>query len=560
MIKNYTKNNVLNAIESVIEKAFGRRVSEELVSDLQNELKLLSSYFKVNEEQALIIAVIFASSYQEGPVSTRMLCDFFKCTPINLIEYHNCFTDLENKGLVLRQKVKYKRGSSFGNTEYNIHELVVQAIIENQPIPEIKTDKFKDPIDFLEAIYKLSKEREEDNISTAELIKDTRELIEQNRDMALIKSIKRWELSIIDTYIFLYTIWKYLVGDELINVGKAFDEIFDHHTQKIRVVQKLYSGESSLLVKNLIEMQEAQFFDDTDIKLTNVSLNILHELGLHSSTKAKKGQLANPGNIPWKKLFYNDEEYKQIRMLQNILSENQFQQMKERLLAKSLNTGIAVLLYGESGTGKTESVYQIARESGREIMKVDISRTKSMWFGESEKLIKKIFNDYKSYMGSADLCPILLFNEADAVFSVRKESGVSNIEQTENTIQNIILDELENFQGILFATTNLLANLDKAFERRFLFKVRFDQPSIQNLELIWNDKMPYLPKQQCNELARIYPFSGGQVDNIARKAEMEFVFKGKYPDLPSIIELCNNELFEKKQNIKIGFKQLVKQI
>ena len=64
--------------------------------------------------------------------------------------------------------------------------------------------------------------------------------------------------------------------------------------------------------------------------------------------------------------------------------------------------------------------------------------------------------------------PILLFNEADAVFSKRKDVNNGNVAQTENAIQNIILEEMENLDGILIATTNLADNLDGAFERRFV--------------------------------------------------------------------------------------------
>ncbi len=73
----------------------------------------------------------------------------------------------------------------------------------------------------------------------------------------------------------------------------------------------------------------------------------------------------------------------------------------------------------------------------------------------------------------------LLFNEADGVFGKRKDNPSSNVTQTEIAIQNIILEEMEKLDGILFATTNLTDNLDKAFERRFLFKIRFDKPTLE---------------------------------------------------------------------------------
>ena len=132
---------------------------------------------------------------------------------------------------------------------------------------------------------------------------------------------------------------------------------------------------------------------------------------------------------------------------------------------------------------------QIARETGRHIVHVDISESKSAWFGESEKRIKKVFTSYRN---ACEICekkgekiPILLFNEADAIISKRKDSTVGDVAQTENAMQNIILEELENLRGIFIATTNLAENMDAAFERRFLFKIKFENPSEEAKAAIW---------------------------------------------------------------------------
>jgi SpoVK/Ycf46/Vps4 family AAA+-type ATPase len=127
----------------------------------------------------------------------------------------------------------------------------------------------------------------------------------------------------------------------------------------------------------------------------------------------------------------------------------------------------------------------LAIDTNREIMKVEISQSKSMWFGESEKIIKRIFTDYKAFAKESKQTPILLFNEADAILSKRNAAGSSNVAQTENAIQNILLEEFENFEGILIATTNLASNLDTAFERRFLYKVQFQKPSVNIRAKIW---------------------------------------------------------------------------
>jgi SpoVK/Ycf46/Vps4 family AAA+-type ATPase len=220
---------------------------------------------------------------------------------------------------------------------------------------------------------------------------------------------------------------------------------------------------------------------------------------------------------------------------------------------KGMPEGITVILHGAPGTGKTETVYQLARATGREIMKVDISRTRSMWFGESERLVKQIFNDYRDFKKSSSVCPVLLFNEADAIISKRLESVQSTAGKTENTLQNILLEELESFNGIFFATTNLVQNLDRAFERRFLFKVSLTLPDISNRAMIWKSKLLHLDLGNCKELASQFIFSGGQIDNIARKCEMAYVISGTMPGLNEIISFCREERLEGNGRQKIGF-------
>src|SRR5690606_855946 len=210
------------------------------------------------------------------------------------------------------------------------------------------------------------------------------------------------------------------------------------------------------------------------------------------------------------------------------------------------------IFHGVPGTGKTESVYQLARSSGRNIFKVDISETKSMWFGESQKLVKNIFKTYQQYQKTEALCPILLFNEADAVIGKRKAAGSSNVADTENAIQNILLEELENFDGILFATTNLIGNLDSAFERRFLYKINFEKPKIHAAAKIWKSKLPYHSDEEAHKLASEFNFSGGEIENIARKILLDEVLNNISPKFIQTQKHCQSEKWM-ESNQKIGF-------
>jgi SpoVK/Ycf46/Vps4 family AAA+-type ATPase len=220
-----------------------------------------------------------------------------------------------------------------------------------------------------------------------------------------------------------------------------------------------------------------------------------------------------------------------------------------------MKPGFTVLFHGFPGTGKTESVFQISRLTGRDIKRVEMAETKSKWFGESEKRIKQVFDLYKQLVNTSELTPILLFNEVDGVFGTRKTVGSSSVDQTENTIQNIILQEMEDFKGILLSTTNLPKNLDKGFSRRFLFKTYFDKPNSETRFLIWRDKLHVLTDEQIRYMSETYEMTGGQIDNVVKKIVMNQILKGTTPDLNEIEEFCNEEFLERKTDRnKIGFR------
>ena len=209
-------------------------------------------------------------------------------------------------------------------------------------------------------------------------------------------------------------------------------------------------NEENVLFKNgLIDFVNKGNINDSTIELTiKAKEMLLGEKAKLFLKSAKATNIIKPEAIKQKPLFYSTENETEIHRLKTSLQEENLCSIQERLSEKGLPKGIAVLLYGAPGTGKTETVYQIAKETGRQIFHVDISSAKSCWFGESEKITKKIFTDYRQLCKAAKSeqsgkMPILLFNEADGILSKRKDAIAGNTTQTENTIQNIILEEME---------------------------------------------------------------------------------------------------------------------
>ena len=407
----------------------------------------------------------------------------------------------------------------------------------------------------MDKIYELVEDRNLECLSTSELIEDVEKLLDCNRKLDFIESLNRFNISIEETIIYLCACKECLSGNEYTYLNQLCNMIWTDTGIKFKMKMMITKGLSKLMTNELIKLEEGYFRRDETIMLTEKSINLLLKDDadiLLESIKPPKG-LINCDEIKSKELFYNSESGRQLAELTSLLKDRNFRQVQKRLKDSNMPTGVAVLFHGSPGTGKTASIYKIATETKRDILLVDISDTKSMWFGESEKKIKAIFTNYKELLKQDKPVPILLFNEADAIFGKRRDLNGAAVRQTENAIQNIILQEMEDFEGILIATTNMTNNFDKAFERRFLYKIEFTTPIDETKAKIWKSKIPKLTNKQSTILAKQFNLSGGNIENIARKMMMKSILKGDSFSFISIIELCRSENFNLENKRNIGY-------
>lgn len=222
-----------------------------------------------------------------------------------------------------------------------------------------------------------------------------------------------------------------------------------------------------------------------------------------------------------------------------------------------------IIFYGASGTGKSMSALALAKELKRQVLSLDCSKILSMYIGESEKNVRKIFDDYKEISKQLKNPPILLLDEADQFLSLRGASG-SGAEKMHNQMQNIFLEQIEKFEGILIATTNLLENIDSAFSRRFNYKVEFKRPDLQQRIRIWEQNLPknttfkgkdkktYTSQNLAKELAH-FPLSGAQIVMVIKNTAYTVALKTKpifeYEDFLTQIQKEIKNQFDEKKNL-----------
>jgi len=179
--------------------------------------------------------------------------------------------------------------------------------------------------------------------------------------------------------------------------------------------------------------------------------------------------------------------------------------------------GLAFNFAGPPGTGKTICAEAIAHALGKKLLVVDYAEAESMWLGETPK------NIVAAFRAASEQNAVLFFDEADAIATRRSIGAGSAPDRERNLTVNVLLRELETFNGIVIFATNLAANFDRGFERRIRTHVLFEIPGAEERARIWHlqihpTKTPLGPDVDFNQLAERYVATGGDIKNAVIKA------------------------------------------
>ena len=516
------------------------------IKNATTDIKALTKVLEMTPVQVIILTAIVrrASRYhiEASDVAMSLNMDYLK-----FLTYNDDLEVLRKRGYIRMDK----------DGDIIVPKSVMTSLKNNHPVEPLPTTGL-DADALLFRIKRSLAIREDDQCTTEEMVEELDSLMEQNPGNSVSRGItKRWEsLSVRERAVLYGMIFRYFFLDDDRIYWHDLDDYFEE--EELASLKHRYKREGlSLQKKEIIEytLEEGIARKDCFHIKYDVKDDILADLGgiRQTTYKISAARKLEAAGIVRKELFYNPAEGRQVAQLKELMSEARFNEIRSKMKDKGLRTGFTCLFYGSPGTGKTETVYQIARESGRDLFIVDVAKIKSCWVGESEKNIKDVFDKYKATVRAGGTTPILLFNEADAIFGIRQEGAERAVDKMENSIQNIILQEMEDLEGILIATTNLTSNLDKAFERRFLYKIRFDKPSIEARVAIWRSMLPELSEGEAVQLATDFDFSGGQIETVARKRAVKSIIGLEEPSFADVREFCREEGIGNGPVRKIGF-------
>lgn len=536
---------LIGAIEQIVNLAIELKLETPFSEKAHSALTYVSECMSLDEEQALAFA-LFMEKSTDPRIQISDFSDLIGCRTVRIISLMAAADRLAQRHLIWRLK---KENTLF----YSVPMEVVEAVKENRafepaPIDNLTVEQLFDRMEKI-----LDRMKEDRNL----LLADLDALVAANPELPFCQTLQTYDLSEnVERLLF------YVFCHLYVNKGKAYLRMRDWQDYFTGDEQRFLSwmmnaSDLKLCERKIIEPYNANGLEDPEyFHLTRTAREALFVGLRYVEHKSRKGRdLLDCTTFAAKELFYNPSVQRQIDRLGELLAPEHFTDIQQRLEAGGMRKGFACLFYGAPGTGKTETVYQLARRTGRDLMVVDVSQIKSCWVGESEKNIKEAFDRYRAYTRYSKPAPILLFNEADAVLGIRQEGASQAVEKMENSIQNIILQEMEQLDGILIATTNLTQNLDRAFERRFLYKIEFEKPSVEAKSRIWRSMIPALDEQTAATLAERYDFSGGQIENIARKRTVDTILRGEEPSFEQLDEYCRSEMLGQSERLRrrIGF-------
>ena len=520
-------------------------VREAAIAYLQERLNL-------SRIQVLILtAVLYYSAKHSGrKCNMDDLANLLHMHPLRVLQLRDEFCVLDELGYIVNYQ--NKDGWSLSMVGEALESLAMDIPFDPQIL------KLENNFDFLCKANRFIKEGHRyDEDGT--IAKNINRLMKQNQHLALVQNLQNIKDEADMWFMLLMMTTLAIEEDSYVN-ARDLAQMLSERTVRI-ILKQIMDNKHPFVQHGYIELrnqagqvQQGEWVLSQEGWLAMLGNQEEVESIVPIEEDENINMLTSYKQLAQRPLYFSDKTEEQVQTLTNLLHEEQLAKVRQALKTHNMPLGFCCLFYGAPGTGKTELVQQLAIATQRDLFQVNIATLRDKYVGESEKQLKRIFDKYRSLVRTQEHAPILFFNEADAIFGNRMENTQRSVDKMENALQNIILQEMEVLDGIMICTTNLTSCLDKAFDRRFIYKVEFEKPTNQARKLIWQSMLSSLNDEQATELANRFDFSGGQIQNISRKQVINAIFSGKDElDYDQIKLDCQNESISRNSRGKVGF-------
>ena len=520
-------------------------VREAAIAYLQERLNL------ARIQVLILTAVLYYSAKHSGrKCNMDDLANLLHMHPLRVLQLRDEFCVLDELGYIVN--CQNKDGWSLSMVGEALESLAMDIPFDLQIL------KLESNFDFLCKANRFIKEGHRyDEDGT--IAKNINRLMKQNQHLAVVQNLQNIK-SEADMWFMLLMMTTLAIEEDSYVNARDLAQMLSERTVRIILKQIMdnkhpFAKQGYIEVRNQAgQVQQGEWVLSQEGWLAMLGNQEEVESIIPTEEDENINMLTSYKQLAQRPLYFSDKTEEQVQTLTNLLHEEQLAKVRQALKTHNMPLGFCCLFYGAPGTGKTELVQQLAIATQRDLFQVNIATLRDKYVGESEKQLKRIFDKYRSLVRTQEHAPILFFNEADAIFGNRMENTQRSVDKMENALQNIILQEMEVLDGIMICTTNLTSCLDKAFDRRFIYKVEFEKPTNQARKLIWQSMLSSLNDEQATELANRFDFSGGQIQNISRKQVINAIFSGKDElDYDQIKLDCQNESISRNSRGKVGF-------
>lgn len=543
------ESDKLKWIEYIISESFGN-VSKKDTLLAVPEIKELINFFKIDYDELVVLSILIDGGIRQEEQGMDAFLQHFGGSLTGLKNINNALHSLISKGYVV-STTKNRHSKTLVKQSFTAEEIVYEALLSDKP-DSLEFQPAKNFNTLLKNIQVISDRRNDGCFDAETMLKLTEREIVNTKQCKELDWLNGFDdLSIAEKTLFLSAAIRHQKDGQQIDL-EYFIKMIEDNFAKQKDFRDSIENQTSLLIEyDLLVRDEEAFIFDEFVGLTEKAKDALF---VKEKTTTKKntyttGTILTPEDIVLEELFYNELEWQQINTIEKILSKEKHQLVVDQLSQNGLAKGISILFNGFSGTGKTATAKRIAKITNRPLFCVDVEKVINKWVGDTEKGTKKIFDQYYEFSKECDLTPILFFNE-DSIFSKRVDVGHST-DRTHNSMQNILLEQMELFTGISIVTSNHAEKLDKAFERRFLYRVEFEKPTKETQRSLLQNSFQNISLETINKILESYSFTGGQIYNIRKKYIMQCIIEDG--DLESLfIRFCQEESKSATIN-KIGY-------
>jgi cytochrome oxidase assembly protein ShyY1 len=487
--------------------------------------------------------VVFNFSIDEDleRVKTERLLGFLN---LEIEIFYDIKGDLEvliNRGFI-KQK-KEDRSNNLFNSSFVVNQKLLDMLFRNE---EIQFEKLYGNgynfVQFSGQICRLNSLRLVNHMSREDVLNEVIEQENKNENLTQIKTMKSLGLDVMDRMVMYYMIHKYNENEKAINSYTVGFDLLGA-SKVLSFTKKFKEKTTQMQVQGLVELS-----NDTTLQLTDKAKELFLNDATDTIDEESRSEVSTThyyikhDAIPEKKLYFNTDLQRELNILQTLLQKDNFDEYQNELKKRGNTGGVSILIYGPSGTGKSSIVDQLAKQTKRNIFQVDLSQSRSKWYGDSEKMLKNIFVEYKTLVAKqGGEAPILLFNECDALLGKRNTDIEDRHDFTEATMTNLLLEQFEKNSGIIIGITNLEQNLDPAFLRRFTMKYYIGNPDKRAVKSILKNKIDFLENREVERIANQFQLSGGQIENISTKCIINRIITKSNPTINEVMDMCEEE-------------------